>query len=171
VRLVTDAELTVTADPVRLLQAVGNLVSNAVRHTPPGGTVHLAAADESSGPAPGPAGMVRVEVRDTGPGITPEDLPHVCDRFWRAEKSRSRQTGGFGLPIVRKPIEAPGGPVEAPSTPGVGSVFVLRLPSDRALRDDRGTGGSAQAAVSRNRATSGPRASPLPGCCLCSRPV
>ncbi|MGW7572192.1 sensor histidine kinase [Streptomyces tendae] len=134
-----DPELTVWADPVRLRQAVGNLVSNAVRHTPPGGTVLLKATGDQPGPARSgsPAQVtttagVRIEVSDTGPGIAPEDLPHVFDRFWRAEKSRSRQTGGsgLGLSIVRKLIEAHGGSVEARSTPGVGSTFVLRLPSN-----------------------------------------
>jgi two-component system sensor histidine kinase BaeS len=139
VRLVVaaDPELTVPADPVRLRQAVGNLVSNAIRHTPPGGTVLLKAAGDL--PVPGQAGRaagdatragVRIEVSDTGSGIAPEDLPHVFDRFWRAEKSRSRQTGGsgLGLSIVRKLIEAHGGTVEAHSTPGTGSTFTLRLP-------------------------------------------
>ncbi|GGM23636.1 two-component sensor histidine kinase [Streptomyces fumigatiscleroticus] len=138
VRLVVsaDPELTVTADPVRLRQAVGNLLSNAVRHTPSGGSVLLKAAGDL--PVPGRAGRaaaaaaagVRIEVSDTGSGIAPEDLPHVFDRFWRAEKSRSRQTGGsgLGLSIVRKLIEAHGGTVEARSTPGAGSAFVLRLP-------------------------------------------
>lgn len=139
VRLVVEAgpELTVQADPVRLRQAVGNLVSNAIRHTPPGGTVLLKAAGDP--PVPARAGRtvgaattagVRIEVSDTGSGIAPEDLPHVFDRFWRAEKSRSRQTGGsgLGLSIVRKLIEAHGGTVEAHSTPGTGSTFTLHLP-------------------------------------------
>ncbi|MGW3462526.1 sensor histidine kinase [Streptomyces olivaceoviridis] len=133
VRLVVaaDPELEVPADPVRLRQAVGNLVSNAIRHTPPGGTVLLRAAGDLPLPAgAGRAAGVRIEVSDTGSGIAPEDLPYVFDRFWRAEKSRSRQTGGsgLGLSIVRKLIEAHGGTVEAHSTPGTGSTFTLRLP-------------------------------------------
>ncbi|WP_031027242.1 sensor histidine kinase [Streptomyces sp. NRRL WC-3725] len=142
VRLVVAADpgLTVPADPVRLRQAVGNLVSNAIRHTPPGGTVLLKAAGDlpvpaQTGRAAGAATTagvpgVRIEVSDTGSGIAPEDLPHVFDRFWRAEKSRSRQTGGsgLGLSIVRKLIEAHGGTVEAQSTPGTGSTFTLHLP-------------------------------------------
>ncbi|MFJ6808299.1 sensor histidine kinase [Streptomyces anulatus] len=113
------------ADPVRLRQAVGNLVSNAVRHTPEGGRVTLRAYVSDEGD-----GTVLVEVADTGSGIPPEDLPHVFDRFWRAEKSRSRRTGGsgLGLAIVRKLVEAHGGTVDAASVEGEGSTFVLRLP-------------------------------------------
>ncbi|MFH8686840.1 sensor histidine kinase [Streptomyces anulatus] len=113
------------ADPVRLRQAVGNLVSNAVRHTPEGGRVTLCAYAHEEGD-----GTVLVEVTDTGSGIPPEDLPHVFDRFWRAEKSRSRRTGGsgLGLAIVRKLVEAHGGTVDATSVEGEGSTFVLRLP-------------------------------------------
>ncbi|MFJ1785946.1 sensor histidine kinase [Streptomyces anulatus] len=113
------------ADPVRLRQAVGNLVSNAVRHTPEGGRVTLRAYAHEVGD-----GTVLVEVTDTGSGIPPEDLPHVFDRFWRAEKSRSRRTGGsgLGLAIVRKLVEAHGGTVDATSVEGEGSTFVLRLP-------------------------------------------
>jgi two-component system sensor histidine kinase BaeS len=71
-----------------------------------------------------------VDVTDTGPGISAADLPHVFDRFWRADKSRNRRTGGsgLGLAIVRQLIEAHGGEVGVTSTPGVGSTFTLRLP-------------------------------------------
>lgn len=116
-----------TADPVRLRQAIGNLVSNAVRHTPSGGEVTLRAYGSEPGDA------VLVDVADTGTGIPAEDLVHVFDRFWRGEKSRSRRTGGsgLGLAIVRKLAEAHGGSVTAASVPGEGSVFTLRLPADR----------------------------------------
>ncbi|MFG2560305.1 sensor histidine kinase [Streptomyces sp. NPDC048496] len=117
--------LPLTADPVRLRQALGNLVSNAIRHTPPDGHVTLRAYGSESGDE------VVVDVEDTGSGISPEDLPYVFDRFWRAEKSRSRRTGGsgLGLAIVRKLAEAHGGAVSAASTEGKGSVFTLRLPA------------------------------------------
>ncbi|MGW1553289.1 sensor histidine kinase [Streptomyces sp. NPDC002346] len=117
--------LPLNADPVRLRQALGNLVSNAVRHTPPDGRVTLSAYGSESGDE------VVVDVEDTGSGISPEDLPYVFDRFWRAEKSRSRRTGGsgLGLAIVRKLAEAHGGAVSAASTEGKGSVFTLRLPT------------------------------------------
>lgn len=125
---------TLDADPVRLRQAVGNLVSNAVRHTPPGGQVTLRAyaTTPPDGTGEGTAGeTVVVEVSDTGGGIAPDDLPYVFDRFWRAEKSRSRRTGGsgLGLAIVRKLAEAHGGTTGVVSTVGQGSVFTLRLPS------------------------------------------
>ncbi|MFJ3667372.1 sensor histidine kinase [Streptomyces sp. NPDC090106] len=130
IEVAADPEHTVVADPVRLRQAVGNLVSNAVRHTAEGGTVRLRAVDEQDGTAGAGAGWVRIEVADTGSGIAPEDLPHVFDRFWRAERSRSRRSGGsgLGLAIVRQLVEAHGGTVEAQSTVGVGSTFVLRFP-------------------------------------------
>ncbi|MET9593840.1 HAMP domain-containing sensor histidine kinase [Streptomyces sp. NPDC006516] len=116
------------ADPVRLRQAIGNLVANAVRHTPAGGRVTLRAYAARTGDG---RGEVVVEVEDTGSGITPEDLPYVFDRFWRAEKSRNRRTGGsgLGLAIVRKLVEAHGGTTAVASTVGRGSVFTLRLPA------------------------------------------
>ncbi|MEU9174790.1 HAMP domain-containing sensor histidine kinase [Streptomyces sp. NPDC048420] len=124
VELRTDVggEAWLDADPVRMRQVLGNLVSNALRHTPPGGSVTVSARRDGDD--------VVLEVADTGTGIAPDDLPHVFDRFWRAEKSRSRRTGGsgLGLPIVRHLVAAHGGTVEATSEPGTGSVFTLRLP-------------------------------------------
>ncbi|WP_030927471.1 sensor histidine kinase [Streptomyces sp. NRRL S-646] len=110
------------ADPVRMRQALGNLVSNALRHTPADGTVTLGARRDGD--------EVVFTVTDTGTGIAPEDLPHVFDRFWRAEKSRSRRTGGsgLGLPIVRHLVAAHGGTVVAECEPGGGAVFTLRVP-------------------------------------------
>ncbi|MDH6711143.1 two-component system sensor histidine kinase BaeS [Kitasatospora sp. MAA19] len=121
----------VFADPVRLRQAVGNLVANAVRHTPAGGTVTLRARAR--------AGALLIEVADTGTGIAAADLPLVFERFWRAEKSRNRQTGGsgLGLAIVRKLAELHGGGVHVASTPGAGSVFTVRLPSGSRSPEDR----------------------------------
>ncbi|WP_037676767.1 cell wall metabolism sensor histidine kinase WalK [Streptomyces griseus] len=117
------------ADPVRMRQVLGNLVSNAIRHTPPDGTVTLTARRVGE--------EVVIEVRDTGGGIAPDDLPHVFDRFWRAEKSRSRRTGGsgLGLAIVRDLAAAHGGTVTAASGPGRGAVFTLRLPGGAAPSD------------------------------------
>ncbi|MFE6158880.1 sensor histidine kinase [Streptomyces sp. NPDC056486] len=113
-----------TADPLRLRQAIGNLVSNAIRHTPEGGSVTISCRATPD--------AVLVEVADTGTGIAPDDLPHVFDRFWRADKSRTRATGGsgLGLAIVRQLVEGHGGTVTARSTPGEGAVFTVRVPSD-----------------------------------------
>ncbi|MEU5956724.1 HAMP domain-containing sensor histidine kinase [Streptomyces sp. NPDC047525] len=112
-----------TADPLRLRQAIGNLVSNAVRHTPEGGSVTISCRATLD--------AVVVEVADTGTGIDPDDLPHVFDRFWRADKSRTRATGGsgLGLAIVRQLVEGHDGTVTVRSTPGEGAVFTVRLPS------------------------------------------
>ncbi|WP_331770315.1 HAMP domain-containing histidine kinase (plasmid) [Embleya sp. NBC_00888] len=118
-----EADLSVPADPVRLRQMVGNLVSNAVRHTPRGGSVTLHAYRD------GP--QVVFEVTDTGTGIAAHDLPHVFDRFWRADKSRNRRTGGsgLGLAITHRLTHAHAGTITARSTPDVGSVFTIRLPT------------------------------------------
>jgi two-component system sensor histidine kinase BaeS len=117
---VADADLVLIADPVRLRQAIGNLVANALRYTPPDGRVTVRAAADGDD--------VVFEVADTGIGIPPGDLPFVFDRFWRADKSRTRQTGGsgLGLAIVRHLVTAHGGTV-AVSSPA-GAVFTLRLP-------------------------------------------
>jgi two-component system sensor histidine kinase BaeS len=117
------AELQVNADPMRLRQMLDNLVTNALRYVPSGGSVAVTARTERD--------EVVFEVADTGTGISPEDLPHVFDRFWRAEKSRNRQTGGsgLGLAIVRKLAEAHGGSATAESTPGQGATFRVRLPA------------------------------------------
>ncbi|MFF5500047.1 sensor histidine kinase [Streptomyces aquilus] len=121
-RVAAGEGLVLSADPMRLRQTVGNLVSNAVRHTPAGGTVTLSADREGDD--------VVFRVEDTGSGIGAEDLPRVFDRFWRAEKSRSRQSGGsgLGLSIVRKLAEAHGGSAQVSSVLGKGSVFSVRLP-------------------------------------------
>ncbi|MBP2336829.1 two-component system sensor histidine kinase BaeS [Saccharothrix coeruleofusca] len=110
------------ADPVRLRQALGNLVTNAVRYTPAGGTITVTGRAEGE--------SVVVEVVDTGVGIHAEDLPRVFDRFWRADKSRSRTTGGsgLGLAITRQLVEMHGGEVSVTSTPGAGTTFRLVLP-------------------------------------------
>ncbi|MFD8380858.1 sensor histidine kinase [Streptomyces sp. NPDC059679] len=117
----SEAILAMT-DPVRARQMVGNLVSNAIRHTPAGGSVTLSARADPE--------TVEIDVADTGTRISADELPHVFDRFWRAEKSRGRQSGGsgLGLAIVRRLAEARKGPVTAVSTPNVGSTFTLRLP-------------------------------------------
>jgi two-component system OmpR family sensor kinase/two-component system sensor histidine kinase BaeS len=111
-----------TADPQRIAQVLGNLVNNALRHTPPGGSVTLAVR---AGPA-----AALFEVRDTGTGIAPEDLPRIFDRFYRADPSRARASGGagLGLAIARRIVEAHGGRIWAESTPGQGATVCFTLP-------------------------------------------
>jgi two-component system sensor histidine kinase BaeS len=125
VTLTVDAtgDCALEADPVRLRQVVGNLVTNAIRHTPAGGRVTIRVSSTVD--------EVTLAVADTGTGIAAEDLPHVFDRFWRAEKSRSRQTGGsgLGLAIVRHLVQAHGGTVVAESEVDAGSTFTVRLPA------------------------------------------
>jgi heavy metal sensor kinase len=114
---------TVSADPARLGQILRNLLANALTHTPQGGTITVSAAPVN--------GAVDVAVADTGPGIPPEHLPHVFERFYRADESRSRGTGGagLGLSIVRQLALAHGGSVRVESEPGSGARFTLTLPA------------------------------------------
>jgi signal transduction histidine kinase len=114
--------LELIADPVRMRQALGNLVTNAIRHTPPEGSVSLVARTDGDD--------VVISVVDDGTGIAEVDLPNVFDRFWRADRSRSRDTGGsgLGLAIVRQIAEAHGGSVSVTSLHGRGTCFALRLP-------------------------------------------
>ncbi|KOV19140.1 HAMP domain-containing sensor histidine kinase [Streptomyces caelestis] len=116
-------DLTIEGDPVRLRQVLGNLLSNAIRHTPPNGSVTVSAHQVEGG--------VDLHVADTGSGIQPDDLPRIFDRFWRAEQSRSRNTGGsgLGLSIVRHLVHAHGGEVSVASRPGTETVFTVRLPA------------------------------------------
>ena len=122
---IADGLPTVEMDRLRIQQALGNLLDNAIRHTPPGGSVAVAARPHGDG--------VRVEVADTGSGIAPEDLPHVFDRLYRADPSRDRATGGsgLGLTIARQLVEAHGGTIWAESEPGAGSRFGFDLPASK----------------------------------------
>jgi len=117
-----DRALALSADAGRIEQALQNLASNALRHTPSGGAVTLAAdADATS---------VRLRVADTGTGIAAEHLPHVFDRFYKADAARSQAGSGLGLSIVKAIVERHGGRVGARSTPGVETVFEIELPRD-----------------------------------------
>jgi signal transduction histidine kinase len=119
-----NAPLTITADIGRLDQVVGNLMSNAVRHTPSGGTILLRAAPIE--------GWVRIAVRDTGEGIPPEDLPYIFDRFWRGDRARMRGSGagsGLGLAIAQQLVRAHGGRIGVESAAGKGTTFTLELPA------------------------------------------
>ncbi len=113
----------VQADPDRLRQVAQNLLENAVRHTPAGGAVRVTLRAE--------AGGVRMEVADTGTGIAADDLPHIFEHFYRADRSRARSSGGtgLGLAIVKSLVEAHRGRVAVESAPGAGSVFTVTLPA------------------------------------------
>jgi signal transduction histidine kinase len=113
----------VTVDPIRIRQVLFNLLSNAFRHTPAGGEICVNGTCS--------AGEVRLSVQDTGEGLEPEQLTAVFDRFYRADKSRSRETGGtgLGLAIVKAIVETHGGRVAATSEGrGRGSQFTIALP-------------------------------------------
>lgn len=112
----------VHADRERVRQVLTNLLSNALRHTPPGGAVTVTAT-------PGER-RLRLTVSDTGSGIAPEHLPRVFERFYRADPARSRIEGGsgVGLTIARGLVEAMGGRLTVRSEPGAGSAFTVELP-------------------------------------------
>ncbi|MEM8535461.1 MAG: ATP-binding protein [Chloroflexota bacterium] len=130
----------IDGDEQRLAQVMGNLVANALRYTPPEGTITLVAerstnhltqnlvvAHQTSPPAPS---SVVLRVRDTGAGIDEEMLPYIFDRFWRADRARTRTHGGtgLGLAIVKQIVAAHGGKVWAESTLGQGTTISLALP-------------------------------------------
>ena len=116
--------LTIVFDRTRISQVVGNLLDNAVRHTPTGGTVTVSATVRQS--------MASVTVADTGEGIPDDVLPFVFDRFYRVDSSRSRATGGagLGLTIARKLVDAHGGSIRVESEAGRGASFTFDLPLD-----------------------------------------
>jgi two-component system OmpR family sensor kinase len=147
----------VLGDEAKLRQVVGNLVGNALRYTPEGSPIELAVGIRTS--AAGQTSAV-IEVRDHGPGISEEDAAKVFERFYRADTSRTRETGGsgLGLAIVAAIVGSHGGSVRVATTDGGGATLVVSLPvrneaadlvhkdqSDRADRsgaDDRHDGES-----------------------------
>lgn len=117
----------VSGDPEKLTQLFGNLLDNAVKYCPPGAAIVVEARALES------AGEIEVVVRDTGPGIPAEDLPHIFERFYRVEKGRSRESGGtgLGLSIVKHIAQLHGGRVWAESELGKGTSIFVRLPRSR----------------------------------------
>jgi two-component system sensor histidine kinase BaeS len=124
-----DVYTAVCVDQVRIRQVLGNLVANAIRYTPSGGMVSVVVRQDPDRSA------LLIEVNDTGQGISGEDLPHLFDRFYRADMSRSRATGGsgLGLSIARHLVEAHGGSISVASALGTGSQFTIELPMDQPL--------------------------------------
>lgn len=119
-----EANQFITADYDRLNQVLTNLVSNALRHTPEGGTISIEVGTGSTLER-----SVRIIVKDTGQGIAPEDLPFIFDRFWRGNKARTGRThSGLGLAITKQLIHAHNGTIDAQSVVGMGSTFVIELP-------------------------------------------
>ena len=112
----------VLVDEARMMQVLDNLLSNALRYTPAGGSITLSA--NAAG------GRVQLAVADTGIGIEPQELPLIFERFHRADKSRHAENGesGLGLAIVKALVEAHGGRVWAESVPGQGTTLRLELP-------------------------------------------
>jgi two-component system OmpR family sensor kinase len=115
----------VLGDEARLRQVIGNLVTNALTHTPQTARVTVTVAEPPDDP-----GSVQLTVADQGPGMAPEDASRVFERFYRAESSRTRESGGtgLGLAIVASLVAAHGGTVELRTAPGQGAAFVVRLP-------------------------------------------
>jgi len=115
----------VLADPGRLAQVIANLLGNAIRYSPDGSSVDIIVKEVYS--------QLAVSVADHGPGIPEVDQPHLWDRFYRVEKSRSRSAGGtgLGLAITKKLVNAMGGEISVYSVPGAGSTFTFTLPADK----------------------------------------
>ncbi len=137
---VSGESLLALADPCRLEQALQNLVHNGVRHTPPGGIVAVSA---QAGP-----GAIILQVKDTGEGIAPADLPHIWERFYRAESTRAHPNSGsgLGLALVKEMTEAMGGSVAVESIYGEGSCFTLRLPKAAASQHTHSLNGTGERA-------------------------
>ncbi len=115
----------VIVDPARLEQALQNLLHNGLRHTPPGGIIAIVVLAEP--------GDVVIQVKDTGEGIAPQDIPHIWERFYQSESASTGMGGGsgLGLALVKEWVEAMGGAVEVESMLGEGSCFSIRLPFAR----------------------------------------
>ena len=124
--VISDAALNgaqISADVGRFQQMLGNLIVNALRHTPEGGAIILRADSDGDG--------LRLTVQDTGEGIAAEDLPHIFDRFWRGDRARGHGDGvggGLGLAITRQLVQLHEGSIRVESTPGQGTTFEIALP-------------------------------------------
>ena len=142
VELKSEANLEpIAVDPDRFQQMVWNLLSNAAKFTPADGAISIAAQRVGA--------MIELSVQDTGPGIRPEFLPRVFDRFSQQDSGMAREHGGLGLglAIVSHLADMHGGSVSVASPPGQGATFTLRLPVDEAEPSDQGSAETAQQAV------------------------
>ncbi len=122
IRTTVPSELVVEVDRNRMRQVLANLLDNAVKYTPAGGVVQIAARRED--------GDAVVTISDTGVGIPADELPRIWDRLYRGDKSRSTRGLGLGLSLVKAIVTAHGGRVDVQSRPGAGSTFELRLPPE-----------------------------------------
>ena len=116
-----EGEIVRSAHKAKLQQLVGNLLDNAVKFTPGGGTVSVTLTKEPE------TGLARLAVSDTGIGISEEDQPNLFKRFWRSDASRSLPGNGLGLAVVKAIVTSYGGSVTCTSRPGVGTTFVVKL--------------------------------------------
>ncbi len=148
-RLCPTTPQTVMADRDRILQVATNLLDNAIKFTPETGTVEVAVS--------GTADHALMTVVDAGPGIPEEHLPRIFDRFYRVERSRSREAGGtgLGLAIAKHIVEAHGGRISVTSRLGQGSAFTVTLPRDDAAWDDAARGAAARSAPARSQVARG----------------
>ena len=140
IEVVSETDARLSGSEKELSSAFSNLVSNAVRYTPPGGTVRLRWAAEQDGAA--------FEVEDTGIGIPPEHIPRLTERFYRVDRGRSRETGGtgLGLAIVKHALGRHGARLDVSSQPGRGSRFVARFVGPRVrMQEPSRNGNTAQA--------------------------
>lgn len=122
-RCTLDATVFVNGDPTRLKQIIVNLLDNAIKYTPEGGSISLRVYSSSN--------QAKLEVEDSGVGIAAEDIPHIFKRFYRADKVRSRELGGgagLGLSIIRSICAAHNGDIQVVSTEGRGTLFTVELP-------------------------------------------
>ena len=122
----SESAFIVTGDEVRLRQVIGNLVGNALRHTPAGTPIEVVVRSGALSGAPAAV----LEVVDRGPGMPAEQAERVFERFYRADQARSRGGTGLGLAIVAGLVEAHGGEVELDTAPGEGTTFRVVLPLD-----------------------------------------